>query len=76
MLWSLLKIILFVAVVAALTVGAGYIMESQGGIQITAGGYEFNLGPLQSVIAVILLVIALYVIFTLYLLLDRVTLLI
>lgn len=65
MLWSLLKIVLFVAVVAALTVGAGYIMESQGGIQITAGGYEFNLGPLQSVIAVILLVIALYVIFKL-----------
>ena len=65
MLWSLLKIILFVAVVAALTLGAGYVMESQGGIQITAGGYEFNLGPLQSVIAVILLVIALYVIFKL-----------
>ncbi|NVK61386.1 MAG: heme biosynthesis protein HemY [Rhodobacteraceae bacterium] len=65
MLWSLLKIILFVAVVAALTLGAGYVMESHGGIQITAGGYEFNLGPLQSVIAVILLVIALYVVFKL-----------
>ncbi|EPX82511.1 heme biosynthesis protein HemY [Salipiger mucosus] len=65
MLWSLLKIVIFVAAVAALTLGAGYVMESQGGLQITAGGYEFNLGPLQSVIAVIVLVIALYVLFKL-----------
>ena len=72
MLWSLLKIILFVAVVAALTLGAGYIMESQGGVQVTAGGYEINLGPLQSVIAVIALVVALYVIFKLVALLVAV----
>ncbi|APZ52531.1 heme biosynthesis protein HemY [Salipiger abyssi] len=65
MLWSLLKITLFVAVVAALTLGAGYIMESSGGIQITAGGYEFNLGPLQSVIGVIVLIVLLYVVFKL-----------
>ena len=59
MLWSLLKIVLFVAAVAALTLGAGYVMESQGGVQITVSGMEFTLGPLQSVIAAILLVLVL-----------------
>ncbi|ANT60192.1 heme biosynthesis protein HemY [Salipiger sp. CCB-MM3] len=65
MLWSLLKIVLFVAAVAALTLGAGYLMESQGGVQITAGGMEFTLGPLQSVIAAIVLVFVLWVVFKL-----------
>ncbi|MDO6584276.1 heme biosynthesis HemY N-terminal domain-containing protein [Salipiger sp. 1_MG-2023] len=65
MLWSLLKIVIFVAIVAALTLGAGYIMEANGGIQITAAGYELNLGPLQSVIAVGLLVLGLFILFKL-----------
>ena len=65
MLWSLLKIVLFVAAVAGLTLGAGYLMESQGGVQITAGGMEFTLGPLQSVIAAIVLVFVLWVVFKL-----------
>ena len=65
MLWSLLKIVLFVAAVAALTLGAGYVMESQGGIQITVGGMEFTLGPLQSVIALIVLVLVLWLVFKL-----------
>ena len=63
MLWSLLKIVLFVAAVAALTLGAGYVMESQGGVQITVSGMEFTLGPLQSVIAAILLVLVLWIVF-------------
>lgn len=65
MLWSLLKIVLFVAVVAGLTLGAGYLMESSGGVQVTAGGMEFTLGPLQSVIAAIVLVFVLWVVFKL-----------
>ncbi|KAA8609917.1 heme biosynthesis protein HemY [Salipiger aestuarii] len=65
MLWSLLKIVIFVAIVAALTLGAGYVMEANGGIQITAAGYEVNLGPLQSVIAVVVLVVGLFVLFKL-----------
>jgi HemY protein len=70
MLWSLFKIVLFVVIVAALTLGAGYLMESSGGIQITAGGTEFTLGPLQSVIA------ALVAIFVVWLFLKLFTLLI
>lgn len=60
MLWSLIKIVLFVLIVAALTLGAGYLMESDGGVQITAGGTEFTLGPLQSVIAIVAAVIVIW----------------
>ncbi|NNE52031.1 MAG: heme biosynthesis protein HemY [Sulfitobacter sp.] len=60
MLWSLIKIILFVAVVAALAWGAGYLLEAQGGVQVTLMGTEYSFGPLQSVIAVALLLIAVW----------------
>lgn len=51
MLWSLIKILVFVAIIALLALGAGYLMESEGGVQITVAGTEYTLGPLQSVIA-------------------------
>ncbi|MDU9005157.1 heme biosynthesis protein HemY [Sedimentitalea todarodis] len=57
MLWSLIKILIFVAIVALLALGAGYLMESQGGVQITLAGTEYTLGPLQSVMAAAVLVI-------------------
>ena len=60
MLWSLIKIVLFVVVVAALALGAGYLMESEGGVQVTVMGTEYSFGPLQSVIAVVVLVIAVW----------------
>ncbi|MCV2882139.1 heme biosynthesis protein HemY [Actibacterium sp. XHP0104] len=50
MLWSLFKILLFVVLVAVLTIGAGLLMESQEGIRIALAGWEFTLGPLQAVI--------------------------
>lgn len=61
MLWSLIKIILFVAAVAALALGAGYLLESEGGVQVTVMGSEYTFGPLQSVIAAIVLVIAVWI---------------
>ncbi|MFZ7090957.1 heme biosynthesis protein HemY [Primorskyibacter sp. 2E233] len=66
MLWSLIKIVVFVALVAALTLGAGYLMESQGGIQVTVAGTEFTLGPLQSVIGALVLVALVWVFFKLF----------
>lgn len=51
MLWSLIKILVFVAIIALLALGAGYLMESQGGVQITLAGTEYSFSPLQSVIA-------------------------
>ena len=60
MLWSLIKIVVFVAVVGALAWGAGYLLESQGGVQVTVMGTEYTFGPLQSVIAIVLLVVAVW----------------
>ena len=60
MLWSLIKIIIFMVAVAAMAVGASYLMEASGGIQITVMGTEYNFAPLQSVIALIILVFAVW----------------
>jgi HemY protein len=60
MLWSLIKIVLFVGVVALVAWGAGFLLESSGGVQVTVMGTEYNFGPLQSVIAVVLLVVAVW----------------
>ncbi|WP_305972567.1 MULTISPECIES: heme biosynthesis protein HemY [unclassified Mameliella] len=65
MLWSLIKIVVFVALVGALTYGAGYLLESQGGVQITVAGMEYTLGPLQSVIAAVVLVFVVWLFFKL-----------
>lgn len=61
MLWSLIKIILFVAIVAACALGADYLLKSEGGVQLTVMGSEFTFGPLQSVIAAIVLVLGVWV---------------
>ncbi|MEL7097410.1 MAG: heme biosynthesis HemY N-terminal domain-containing protein [Pseudomonadota bacterium] len=62
MLWSLLKILAFFCAVAALALGAGYLLEADGGVMITVGGTEYPFGPLQSVIALALLVLLLWVV--------------
>lgn len=61
MLWSLIKIVLFVAAIALMAWAAGFLLESSGGIQLTVLGTEYSFGPLQSVIAVALLVIGVWV---------------
>lgn len=61
MLWSLIKIIIFMVAVAALALGAGYLLESSGGIQITVAGKEYSFPPLESVIALLVLVFAVWV---------------
>lgn len=62
MLWSLLKIILFVALIALGVYGAGQLTEMQGGMQIAVAGMEFNLGPLQMVIAFVALLVVVWLI--------------
>lgn len=60
MLWSLIKIVLFVCVVAAATLGAGALLETDGGMRVEFAETEFSLTPLQTVIALILLVFAVW----------------
>lgn len=61
MIWSLFKIIFFIVAVAALALGAGYLLESEGGLTVVVGGREYPFGPLQSVLVLILLVLAIWI---------------
>ena len=72
MLWSLIKIFIFIGVVGALAWGAGMLLEADGGIQIRAFGMELNPGPLESVLLLILLVIAVWLFLKLFSLLRAV----
>ncbi|NSX55075.1 heme biosynthesis protein HemY [Parasulfitobacter algicola] len=66
MLWSMIKILLFVAIVAVLAYGAGLLLDMEGGVQITFGGMEFTLGPLLSIIVVVTLVFAVWLFLKLF----------
>lgn len=66
MLWSLIKIIAFVCIVAALAWGAGYLLESSGGATVDVMGTEYVLGPLKTVLAVVFLMIALWVLLKIF----------
>ena len=60
MLWSLVKIILFVVIVAAIALGASFLLESDGGIRVAAMGKEVSLSPLLSVIGLVVLAFAVW----------------
>ncbi|WP_010140581.1 heme biosynthesis protein HemY [Oceanicola sp. S124] len=60
MLWSLVKILVFVALVGAATFGASYLLELEGGVRIALGATEFNLTPIRAVIGLLLLVLAIW----------------
>jgi HemY protein len=56
MLWSLIKVLIFVAVVAGLTLGAGYLLHAGGQLVIAVQGWEVTLGPIQAIVAALVLV--------------------
>ena len=56
MVWSLLRILLFVALVGAAAWGAGELLEADGGVRISVADTEFTLGALESVIGLVVLV--------------------
>ncbi|SHI67829.1 HemY protein [Palleronia salina] len=62
MLWSLLKVVLFFCAVAALTWGAGQLLNADGAIRVAVANTEFTLGPLQAAIALILLIVAVWIV--------------
>ncbi|MFC7702580.1 heme biosynthesis protein HemY [Plastorhodobacter daqingensis] len=61
MLWSLVKILLFVAAVAVLGYGAALLTDSDDGMRIAVANTEFTLGPLQAVIVALLLMVLLWI---------------
>ena len=56
MIWSLTKVVAFLVVIAGLAVLAGFMSDSGETLRIWAFGREYTLGPLQMVIAALLLV--------------------
>lgn len=61
MIWSFVKVLLFVALIAGLTLGAGWLLDAGGGLRFAVAGWEFTLGPLQATIAAVVLVAAIWV---------------
>lgn len=62
MLWSLVKIFVFIGVVAVLGLTAGWMLDNDTGVRLAVSGWEFTLGPVQLLIGAILLVLALWVV--------------
>ncbi|MEI4235105.1 heme biosynthesis protein HemY [Roseovarius sp. D22-M7] len=60
MLWSIIKIAVFIAFVAAATFAATYLLELDGGVRIVMAGMEINLTPIKAVIALGLLMFAIW----------------
>lgn len=62
MIWSSVKIVLFVFTIAALTWGAGLLTESGGGMRLFLAGYEYSLTALQAAFAIAALVLAIWLV--------------
>ncbi|MCK0169025.1 heme biosynthesis protein HemY [Jannaschia sp. S6380] len=65
MLWSLFKILLFVAIIVALAFGVQWLLSVSGQVLVTFAGQEYVLPPLVVVIAVLALMLVLWVVFKL-----------
>lgn len=58
MIWSIIKITLFVGMIAALTFAASFIIEAGGEVRIAVGTMEFSLTPLAGMIGLLLILAA------------------
>lgn len=58
MLWSLLKVVAFLAIAVALAFGAAWILEKPGEVTIAFAGREFALTPIGFVISLVLFLVA------------------
>lgn len=61
MIWSFIKIAIFIALAGALAYGATTIMETGGEVRIAFGGRELSVTPLVFVIGVVLLFVAVFI---------------
>lgn len=62
MLWSLTKVVLFVAGIAALALGVGLLAETGGAARIIVAGWEFTIGPVQAVVLGLILLVAVWLV--------------
>ena len=73
MLLSLLKILVFLALVAALAMGITYLLDAEniilGDVQTTIAGTEYTISPLQTVILIFILSVGVWLVLRLFTLL-------
>ncbi|WP_172327835.1 heme biosynthesis protein HemY [Mangrovicoccus sp. HB161399] len=62
MLWTLIKILVFIAVIVGLEYAVTIIAGSGENLTVIFGGYEVTLGPLQAVVAAIALFVAVWIV--------------
>ncbi|MDA8746629.1 heme biosynthesis protein HemY [Litoreibacter sp.] len=61
MLWSLVKILVFVALVIAATFGVSALLETSGEVRISVANTEFTLTPLVALLGLVVLLFAFWV---------------
>ncbi|TPE49385.1 heme biosynthesis protein HemY [Amaricoccus solimangrovi] len=61
MLWSLIKVIVFVAIAVALAYGASYLLATPGEVRFAFGNYEVLLSPIGFVIALGVVLLGAYI---------------
>jgi HemY protein len=62
MLLSLVKILLFVVIVAGLIYGTEFLLNNGGDLRLAVANVEFTLGPVQTVIAVLLALLTVWLV--------------
>ncbi|WP_424989565.1 heme biosynthesis protein HemY [Fluviibacterium sp. S390] len=62
MLISLIKILLFVAIIAALIFGVELLMTEGEGLHLAVANWEFTLGPVQTLVAAALLLLTVWIV--------------
>jgi HemY protein len=60
MIWSLLRILIFVGLIAAAALIATVLPEGMGTLRIAFAGWEFTLGPIQTIVAAAALFVAIW----------------
>ncbi|RED18669.1 heme biosynthesis protein HemY [Pontivivens insulae] len=61
MLWSLLKIVLFVVLVTAAAFGVLYVIDQDGGLTVSLGGREYPFEPIEVLVLLVLAMIAFFI---------------
>ncbi len=61
MLWSLVKILVFVAIVVAAATGLGMLLETSGEVRLSLANREFTVSPLIALIGLGLLLLAFWI---------------
>lgn len=60
MLWSVTKIVVFVALIALIALGAAFVIDTGGEVRIAFGGQEISLQPIAAIIGFVLAMVAVW----------------